>query len=110
MGERSTLASDVDCYSVAPIVLGPHSTVSQNAHLCAAAHDDSDPGFRLLSKPITIGARAWVAARAFVGPGVTVREGAVIGARAVVSKDVPEWTIMAGNPAVQIRKRSLNPL
>ena len=110
MGDYSGLANDVDCYSVAPIVLGPHSTVSQYAHLCAATHDYADPGFRLVPKPITIGARAWVAAGAFVGPGVTVGEGAVVGARAVVIKDVPEWTVVAGNPAVQIRKRSLNPL
>jgi putative colanic acid biosynthesis acetyltransferase WcaF len=110
MGDYSTLANDVDCYAVAPIVLGPHSTVSQYAHLCAATHDYEDPGFRLVSKPVTIGARAWVAAGAFVGPGVTVAEGAVAGARAVVIKDVPEWTVVAGNPAVQIRKRSLNRL
>jgi putative colanic acid biosynthesis acetyltransferase WcaF len=110
MGDHSCLANDVDCYSVAPIALGLHSTVSQYAHLCAAAHDYEDPGFRLVPKQITIGARAWVAAGAFVGPGVTVGEGAVVGARAVVVKDVPEWTVVAGNPAVQIRKRLLNSL
>jgi putative colanic acid biosynthesis acetyltransferase WcaF len=110
MGDHSGLANDVDCYSVARIVLGPYSTVSQYAHLCAATHDYDDASFRLVPKPITIGARAWVAAGAFVGPGVTVGEGAVVGARAVVVKDVPEWTVVAGNPAVEIRKRSLNSL
>jgi putative colanic acid biosynthesis acetyltransferase WcaF len=110
MGDHSGLANDVDCYSVAPIVLGPHSTVSQYVHLCAATHDFENPGFRLISKAITVGAHAWVAAGAFVGPGVTVGEGAVVGARAVVVKDVPEWTVVAGNPAVQIRKRLLNSL
>jgi putative colanic acid biosynthesis acetyltransferase WcaF len=105
MGDHSALANDVDCYSVAPIVIGAHSTVSQYAHLCGATHDYQDPGFRLILKPIEIGARAWVAAGAFIGPGVCVGEGAVIGARAVVVKDVPEWTIVAGNPAVEIRKR-----
>jgi putative colanic acid biosynthesis acetyltransferase WcaF len=84
--------------------------VSQYAHLCTATHDYTDLGFRLVPKPITIGARAWIAAGAFVGPGVTVGEGAVVGARAVVIKDVPEWTVVAGNPAVQIRKRALNRL
>ena len=64
MGEHSALANDVDYYAVAPIVIGPHSTVSQYAHLCAATHDYTDPGFRLVPKPITIGARAWVAAGA----------------------------------------------
>jgi len=108
MGEHSGLANDVDCYSVASVVLGPFCTVSQYAHLCAATHDYEDPSFRLIPKPITIGARAWVAAGAFVGPGVTVGEGAVVGARAVVVKDVPEWTVVAGNPCRPIGARVIN--
>jgi putative colanic acid biosynthesis acetyltransferase WcaF len=108
MGEHSTLANDVDCYSVAPVVLGAYSTVSQYAHLCAATHDYADPCFRLISKPITIGARAWIATGAFVGPGATVGEGAVVGARAVVIRDVPEWTVVAGNPCRPIGPRYLN--
>jgi putative colanic acid biosynthesis acetyltransferase WcaF len=107
MGDHSGLANDVDCYSVARIVLGPHSTVSQYVHLCAATHDYEDPGFRLVPKPISIGAYAWVAAGAFVGPGVAVGEGAVIGARSVVVKDVPEWTVVAGNPARTIKRRAV---
>jgi putative colanic acid biosynthesis acetyltransferase WcaF len=110
MGDYSGLANDVDCYAVAPIVLGPYSTVSQFAHLCAATHDYTDPGFRLIPKPITIGALAWVAAGAFAGPGVTVGEGAVVGARAVVIKDVPEWTVVAGNPCRPIGLRVINQL
>ncbi len=105
MGEHSGLANDVDCYCVAPIVLGSHCTVSQYAHLCAATHDYDDPEFRLVPKPIGIGPRAWIAAGAFIGPGVVVGEGAVVGARAVVVKDVPQWTVVAGNPATEIRKR-----
>jgi putative colanic acid biosynthesis acetyltransferase WcaF len=92
------------------IELGEYTTVSQYAHLCAATHDYTKPTMPLVSKPIRIGARAWVAAGAFVGPGVAVGEGAVVGARAVVVKDIPEWTVVAGNPAVQIKKRLLNNL
>ena len=110
MGDYSGLANDVDCYSVAPIVIGSYSTVSQYAHLCAATHDYEDPGFRLLPKPIVIGARAWVAAGAFVGPGVTVGEGAVVGAKAVVVKDVPEWTVVAGNPSKTVGFRVIKSL
>ena len=110
MGEDSGLGNDVDCYCVAPIVIGSFSTVSQYAHLCAATHDYEDPDFHLVLKPIKIGARAWIATGAFIGPGVTVGDGAVVGARAVVVKDVPEWTVVAGNPAVQIRRRVLNKL
>ncbi len=110
MGDHSGLANDVDCYDVAPIVLGAYSTVSQYAHLCAATHDYTDPGFRLVPKPITIGARAWIAAGAFVGPGVTAGEGAVVGARAVMIKDVPAWTVVAGNPCRPIGPRVIKEL
>jgi len=109
MGDHSGMANDVDCYSVAPITLGAHSTVSQHAHLCAGTHDYQDPEFRLIPKAIHVDARAWVAAGAFIGPGVTVGEGSVVGARAVVSKDVDPWTVVAGNPAVEIKKRIIKP-
>jgi putative colanic acid biosynthesis acetyltransferase WcaF len=61
----------------------------------------------LVSKPIRIERDAWVAAAAFIGPGVTVHEGAVVGARSAVFKDVPAWTVVAGSPAVPIKKRIL---
>ena len=55
------------------------------------------------SPAITIGPRAWIAADVFVGPGVTIGEGTVVGARASVFKDLPEWTVCVGNPAAPIR-------
>jgi len=107
MEEFSTLSADVDCYCVAPVTIGAHATVSQYAHLCTATHDISDPHMRLMFVPITVADQAWVCAGAFVGPGVVVSQGAVVGARAVVVKDVPPWTVVAGNPAREIGKRVL---
>jgi putative colanic acid biosynthesis acetyltransferase WcaF len=83
--------------------------VSQYAFLCCASHDISSPIMDLTHRPITIGPQSWVAARAFVGPGVVVGEGAVVGACAVVMKDVPPWTVVAGNPARTIGMRELRP-
>ncbi|RYH07520.1 MAG: putative colanic acid biosynthesis acetyltransferase, partial [Alphaproteobacteria bacterium] len=71
----------------------------------AGTHDVDDPLFQLRAYPIVIGPKAWVAAESFVGPGVTVGEGAVLGARGVTVKDLPEWTVSAGNPARRIRER-----
>jgi putative colanic acid biosynthesis acetyltransferase WcaF len=61
----------------------------------------------LLKPPIEIGDMAWICADAFVGPGVTVGEGAVVGARAVVVKNVEPWTIVVGNPAKAVGRRTL---
>jgi putative colanic acid biosynthesis acetyltransferase WcaF len=85
--------------------LGAHVTVSQYAFLCTATHDYEDPGFRLIAKPIEVGDYAWIGARAFVGPGVSIGEGAVVGATASVYRDVPEWTVVGGNPAKVIKQR-----
>ena len=107
MGEEACLSHDTDCYNVAPVEIGPHATISQYAHLCAASHDITDPNMRLITAPIRIGPGAWICAGAFVGMGVTVGEGAVVGARAVAVKDVGPWAVVAGNPARFIRKREL---
>lgn len=107
MHPYSCLASEVDCYNVAPIVIGTHVTVSQKTTLCTASHDIADRNHQLITRPITICDDAWVAAEAFVGPGVTIGEGAVVGARAAVFKDVEAWTVVGGNPAKFIKKRVL---
>ncbi len=106
MGYRSSLGPYVDCYNAAQIEIGDYATVSQYSHLCGATHDYDDVTMRLVTKPIRIATRAWVAAGAFVGPGVTVEEGAVVGARACVFRNVPAWTVVAGNPARIIRRRA----
>lgn len=108
MEAHSCLANQVDCYCVDEIVVGEYATVSQQAMLCTATHDYNDPEFRLITRPIVIGARAWVAAKAFVGPGVTIGEGAVVGAAACVFRDVEDWTVVGGNPARPLKKRILN--
>jgi putative colanic acid biosynthesis acetyltransferase WcaF len=105
MGKYSCLANDVDCYSVAPVKLGVHATVSQYAFLCTATHDYEDPDFPLITKPIEICDYAWVGARAFIGPGVRIGEGAVVGATASVYHDVAEWTVVGGNPSKVIKLR-----
>lgn len=105
MEEYACIASNVDCYNVAPIHIGAQGTVSQRAFLCTASHDITDSRHPLIIKPIMIESQAWIAADAFVGMGVTVGEGAVVGARAAVFKDVEPWTIVGGNPAKIIKKR-----
>ncbi|MCX7801130.1 MAG: WcaF family extracellular polysaccharide biosynthesis acetyltransferase [Fimbriimonadales bacterium] len=107
IGDESGVADDAILYTMAPILLGRRVVVSQGAHLCAGTHDYEDPGFRLTASPIRVGDRAWIAAEAFVHPGVTIGEGAVIGARSVVTKDMPAWTVCAGHPCKPLKPRVL---
>ena len=105
IGDHSCLSENVDCYSVDRITIGDQVVVSQGAFLCTASHDISSPTMELTHRAIVIEDQAWVAARAFVGPGVTIGEGAVVGACAVVTRNVEPWTVVAGNPAGVIKKR-----
>lgn len=107
MGDQSCLASDVVCYAMAPISLGNKVVVSQGTYLCAGTHDYNDPRFQLIAKPITIEDQSWIAARAFIGPGVTVGKGAVVGACSVVTRNIPAWIVCAGNPCKPIKRREL---
>lgn len=107
MEDYACLASGVDCYNAAPVIIKAFATVSQRAYLCTASHNISSPRHEQIEKPIVVGERAWVAAEAFIGPGVTVGEGAVVGARGVVFHDVEPWTVVGGNPAQYIKNREI---
>ncbi|MEL7585555.1 MAG: hypothetical protein AAGU19_02495 [Prolixibacteraceae bacterium] len=107
MGTYACLGPDVDCYNQGKITIGAHATVSQKSYLCASSHDISDSLHSLIIAPIVIETQAWVAADAFIGPGVRIGQGAVIGARSAVFKDVDAWTVVGGNPAGFIKARTI---
>lgn len=108
MGAHSSFADDVDCYNVARVSVGIHVTVSQQAFLCTASHNYNSPSFDLTASAIRIEDYVWIAAGAFVAPGAILREGSVAAARAVVIKEIPPWTVVAGNPARPINRRTLS--
>ena len=107
MGAYACLSEDVDCYTVDEIVIGDQATVSQGVKLCCASHDITSKIMELTCRPIVINANAWVAGWAIILPGVTIGEGAVVAAGAVVTKDVEPWSVVGGNPAKFIKKRVL---
>jgi putative colanic acid biosynthesis acetyltransferase WcaF len=105
MEAGSCLARYVDCYCVAMVTVGKRAIVSQYSYLCSASHDYSLSSMPLVAGPISIGNDAWLAARAFIGPGVCVGEGAIVGACSAVFRDVEPWTIVGGNPARILKHR-----
>jgi len=108
MNSGSCLGPNVECYNVALVHLGRDVTVSQRSHLCTASHDYNDPKFPLTGAPIVISDGAWIAAEAFVGPGVRIGARAVVLARSVIVNDVEPSAVMGGNPARHVRDRAFN--
>lgn len=109
LGNSVGVADGVTLYCMESIEIGDYAVISQGAHLCGGTHDYNSANFQLIAKPIIIGAYAWVCAEVFIHPGVMVPEGAVLGARAVVSKSLAQpWAVYAGNPCQQIGTRRKN--
>lgn len=98
-----------DCWidNLENVEVGPDACISQGAYLCTGNHDWSDPAFGLIVKPIRLAAGAWIGARCFVAPGVTLGPLAIAAAGSVVFKDIPGGEIHAGNPAQFVRHRKL---
>jgi len=107
MGDHSCLGPYVDCYTMERITIGAHSTISQYSYLCTGSHDYLNIDMPLVAAPITIGERVWITADVFVGPGVTIGEGAVVLARSTVCKSVEPWVVVGGSPAKFIKARVL---
>ena len=107
LGDGVQIGDRVYLYSLGKISIGEHSIVSQFSHLCAGTHDFERTDFPLLRVPIKVGARCWLAAETFVGPGVTIADGVVVGARGGVVKDLPAWTVCVGSPARPVGPRRL---
>ena len=108
IGDNCWIGYESNFYSLVPIKIGANATVSQRAFLCVGGHDTTEVGFGLIVGPITVKDGAWVGAGTFVGPGVTLHEGAVAAAGSVVVKDIPSMEIWGGNPCKKIKDRQIN--
>jgi putative colanic acid biosynthesis acetyltransferase WcaF len=104
MGIHSTLGPEVKLH-IGKTSIGKKVTISQRTYLCSATHETNSINIPFVAGEIIIKDFAWVAAEAFIMTNVTIGEGAIVGARSVVFKDVEDWTIVGGNPAKFINKR-----
>lgn len=109
LGDHALVGPGARLYNQGTITIGARTVISQRAHLCASTHDVRDPNFQLVVRPVVIGEQCWVAAEAFVGPGVTMGDRAVLGARAALFRDAEADGVYAGNPAAFVKARQLRP-
>ena len=107
VGDYAAIGENVLIYNLGQIEIGDKSTISHQAHLCAGTHDYQKSSLPLIKSQIIIKDQTWICADAFVSPGITINTGAIVGARAVVTKNVEAWHIVAGNPAKKIGTRTL---
>jgi maltose O-acetyltransferase len=91
------------------VMIGNCVVINDGVHIMTGTHDINTPGWDFQSAPVRIDDYAWVATGATLLPGVTVGEGAVVGAFAVVSKNVEPYTVVAGNPAKVVSQRTRQP-
>jgi putative colanic acid biosynthesis acetyltransferase WcaF len=103
--DQVTAGDGAEIYNPAPVRLGSHAILSQDAYLCGATHDYNDPAFPLIAYEMQIGSYAWVCARASVAPGVNVGEGTVLALGSVATRNLDPWTVYAGVPAVKVKER-----
>jgi putative colanic acid biosynthesis acetyltransferase WcaF len=103
--DHACLGDRANAYSLGEIEIGARATVAQEAYLSSGSHNFEKTGMPLVAAKITIGEDAFVGARAFVFPGVTIGARAIVGACSVVTRDVPENVIAAGNPCKVLRAR-----
>jgi putative colanic acid biosynthesis acetyltransferase WcaF len=106
MKHRACLGEHANAYSLGKIDIQEGATIAQEAYLCTGTHDFTDPCLQLITKPITIGENSFIGARVMILPGVSIGDQAIVGAMSVVSKDVPDHQIVAGNPAQKIGERN----
>ena len=98
-GDHVWIGDEVFILSLAEVRIGSNVCLSQRAFLCTGSHDYRKENFDLITKPIVAEDGCWIAAQAFIGPGVTLRRNTVCGAGAVVLRDAGPDELVIGNPA-----------
>jgi len=107
VGCHAWIGENVWIDNLAQVVIESHSCLSQGAYICTGSHDWQSPTMDLIVKPVTVGEGAWICAKAIIGPGVRVGDGAILTLASVASSNLEEWTIYRGYPAMPIKKRNL---
>jgi len=107
--DESGVANGVTIYNQDLVTLGKRVVISQGAYICSGSHDYEKTGMPLITRPIVLGDYCWITTEVFIHPGVTVGDGCVVGARSVVTRDLPAWKVAAGSPSRVLKDRNWRP-
>jgi putative colanic acid biosynthesis acetyltransferase WcaF len=107
IGDHCWIGERTEILNLETVTLEDHVTLSHDVYIAAAGHDSGSRTMAYKNRPVRIGRSVWVTTRAFIGPGVEVGDGSLIGAGAVVLESVAPLSVMAGNPAVRVGKRHI---
>ncbi|RNL83559.1 colanic acid biosynthesis acetyltransferase WcaF [Sinomicrobium pectinilyticum] len=107
IGDYSWIGDDVVLYTLGEIEIGHNVVVSQKTYLCTGSHDYKKVDFPIYSDKIVIEDQCWLATDVYVGPGVTIGSGTVVGARSSVFKSLPVGKICIGSPVKILKDRTV---
>lgn len=108
IGDHAWIGEDVWIDNLVMVTIGPSCCLSQGAMLLTGNHDFGKATFNLITGGVTLEEGAWLGAKTVVCPGVKAGSHAVLTVGSVATKDLEEWTIYQGNPAISIKKRTVN--
>ena len=108
LGHKSCLGPHSEVYNLGPVILEERVTISQYSYLCNGTHDLSLENMPLMIGKMVIGNNVFIGAKSLLLPGIKIGRYAVVGAGAVVARNVDEYDIVAGNPATFIKRRIIN--
>ena len=107
IGDYCWIGEKVWIDNLAPVNIGSNVCLSQGAYLLTGNHDYKKPSFDLLTAPIMIEDGAWIGAKSIICPGVTVGSHAVLAVGSVATRNMENFGIYRGNPAIKVRLRSI---
>lgn len=105
LGEGVVVCDHVIINCMGEVRIEDKTRISQYAHICAGTHEYQRPDMRIEPRPITLGRDVWIAADAFVGPGVHIHDSALLAARSAAFHDLPAGMICVGEPARPVKVR-----
>ena len=107
IGDHCWIGEQCEIHNFERLVIESHVAIAHQVFLTTGGHDFDDPSMPYKNRPSRISRGSWICSCVFVGPGVTIGEHCVVIPGSVVTRDIPEWSIAGGSPAVRVKPRVL---